>query len=65
MFRHALSGLQRQDYARVLDISLNVVMPMVVQPIFVGVMYAWGKVAPGDGRGDGRSARAGDRRLRR
>jgi O-antigen/teichoic acid export membrane protein len=46
VFRHALSGLQRQDYARLLDISLNVVMPMVVQPLFVGAMYAWGKAHP-------------------
>jgi O-antigen/teichoic acid export membrane protein len=46
VFRHALNGLQRQDYARILDVSLNVVMPILVQPLFVGAMYAWGKEHP-------------------
>ncbi len=43
VFRHALTGFQRQDYARILDVCLNVVMPMVVQPVFVLLMGAWGK----------------------
>jgi O-antigen/teichoic acid export membrane protein len=46
VYRHALNGLQRQDYARILDVSLNVLMPMLVQPVFVGMMYAWGKGHP-------------------
>ena len=46
VFRHALTGFQRQDYARILDVCLNVVMPMVVQPVFVLLMVAWGKGHP-------------------
>jgi O-antigen/teichoic acid export membrane protein len=46
VFRNALNGFQRQDYARYLDIGLQVIMPMIVQPIFVGIMYAWGKDHP-------------------
>ncbi len=46
VMRHALSGLQRQDYSRYLDISLNVLMPMLVQPVFVTIMYAWGNSNP-------------------
>jgi O-antigen/teichoic acid export membrane protein len=46
VMRHALNGFQRQDYARYLDVALNVVLPVIIQPIFVGVMYAWGKSNP-------------------
>jgi O-antigen/teichoic acid export membrane protein len=46
VMRHTLNGLQRQDYSRYLDISLNVLMPMLVQPVFVTIMYAWGKANP-------------------
>ena len=46
IFRHALTGFQRLDYSRFLDIGLNVLFPMLVQPIFVGVMYAWGRAHP-------------------
>jgi O-antigen/teichoic acid export membrane protein len=46
VMRHALNGFQRQDYARFLDIGLNVFIPIIVQPIFVGIMYAWGKSNP-------------------
>jgi O-antigen/teichoic acid export membrane protein len=46
VMRHALNGFQRQDYARYLDVALNVILPIVVQPIFVGIMYAWGKANP-------------------
>ena len=49
VMRHALNGLQRQDYARYLDVALNVVLPVVVQPIFVGILYAWGKLNPAYG----------------
>ena len=45
-FRHAFNGFQRNDYSRLLDISVNVLMPMLVEPIFVGLMYAWGKAHP-------------------
>ncbi len=46
VMRHALNGFQRQDYARVLDLGLNVFIPVLVQPIIVGLMYAWGKANP-------------------
>lgn len=46
VMRHALNGFQRQDYARILDLGLNVFIPVIVQPIFVGLMYLWGKSNP-------------------
>jgi O-antigen/teichoic acid export membrane protein len=46
VFRHALTGFQRLDYSRLLDILNQVVLPMVVQPIFVGLMFYWGKTHP-------------------
>ena len=46
VMRHALTGFQRLDYSRFLDIGLNVIFPMLVQPIFVTVMFAWGKAHP-------------------
>ncbi len=46
VMRHALTGLQRLDYSRLLDIALNVILPMAVQPIFVGIMFAWGRSHP-------------------
>lgn len=49
VLRHALTGFQRLDYSRLLDIGLNVVLPMLVQPIFVSLMYAWGRSHPAYG----------------
>ena len=46
VMRNALNGFQRQDYARYLDMGLSLVFPMIVQPIFVGLAYAWGKSHP-------------------
>jgi len=46
VFRHALTGFQRLDYSRLLDILLNMVLPMAVQPIFVTIMFAWGRAHP-------------------
>jgi O-antigen/teichoic acid export membrane protein len=46
VFRHALTGYQRLDYSRLLDVLNSVVLPMVVQPIFVGAMFYWGKNHP-------------------
>ncbi len=45
VIRHSFNGLQRGDYSRMLDIFLTMI-PMLVQPIFVGLMYAWGKGHP-------------------
>jgi O-antigen/teichoic acid export membrane protein len=46
VMRHALTGFQRLDYSRLLDIGLNVLLPMLVQPIFVTIMFAWGHAHP-------------------
>ena len=46
VMKHALTGFQRLDYSRVLEVGLNVVLPMLVQPIFVTIMFAWGKSHP-------------------
>ena len=49
LFLYAFGGLQRSDYARYLDLGLNVLLPMIVQPIFVGIAYAWGRAHPAFG----------------
>jgi O-antigen/teichoic acid export membrane protein len=46
VMRNALTGLQRYDYAQILDIALGAVFPMVTQPILVTIMYAWGRTNP-------------------
>ncbi|MBI4730888.1 MAG: hypothetical protein HY781_01935, partial [Chloroflexi bacterium] len=46
VMRHALTGFQRLDYSRLLDIGLNVLLPMLVQPVFVTIMFAWGRSHP-------------------
>lgn len=48
VMRHSFNGLQRGDYSRILDVFLTMI-PMVVQPLFVGLMYAWGKANPAMG----------------
>lgn len=48
VMRHSFNGLQRGDYSRILDVFLTMI-PMVVQPVFVGLMYAWGKSHPAMG----------------
>lgn len=48
VMRHSFNGLQRGDYSRILDIFLTMI-PMVVQPLFVGLMYVWGKSHPAMG----------------
>lgn len=49
VFLYAFSGFQRNDYARYLDIGLNALLPMIVQPLFVTIAYAWGKAHPAFG----------------
>ena len=49
VFLYAFGGLQRADFARYLDLGLNILLPMIVQPIFVTVAYAWGKAHPAFG----------------
>src|SRR5512143_2392157 len=49
VFLYAFGGFQRHDYARYLDVALNALLPMIVQPIFVVLAYAWGKAHPAFG----------------
>jgi O-antigen/teichoic acid export membrane protein len=46
LFLYAFDGFQRTDLSRYLDLGLNVLLPMIVQPIFVTIAYAWGKAHP-------------------
>ncbi|OGN95080.1 MAG: hypothetical protein A2Z71_11070 [Chloroflexi bacterium RBG_13_50_21] len=46
VMRNALTGLQRFDYAQILDLALAVIFPMITQPILITVMVAWGKSHP-------------------
>jgi O-antigen/teichoic acid export membrane protein len=46
VMRNALTGLQRFDYAQILDLALAVIFPMISQPILVTLMYHWGKSNP-------------------
>jgi O-antigen/teichoic acid export membrane protein len=49
VFLYAFGGWQRMDFARYLDLGLNALLPMIVQPIFVGIAYAWGRAHPAFG----------------
>jgi O-antigen/teichoic acid export membrane protein len=53
VFRHGLGGFQRSDYSRILDIGQQVILPMLVQPVFVTLAYAWGKANPAFGGATG------------
>jgi O-antigen/teichoic acid export membrane protein len=46
VMRNALTGLQRFDYAQILDLGLAVIFPMITQPVIVTIMVAWGRVHP-------------------
>jgi O-antigen/teichoic acid export membrane protein len=48
VMRHALTGFQRLDYSRLLDIFVTFI-PVVVQPIFVTIMFTWGRSHPAFG----------------
>ncbi len=45
VFRHALTGLQRQDYSRLLDLAWTM-FPLAVQPVIVTLMFRWGAANP-------------------
>jgi hypothetical protein len=49
VMRHALTGLQRADYAQVIDLGWGLVFQMVAQPIFVGILLFWGHSHPAFG----------------
>ncbi len=46
VLRHSLNGFQRQDYARYLEMGLNMIFPMLVQPLFVSLAFFWGRAHP-------------------
>ncbi len=46
IMRHALTGLQRSDYAQVIDLGWSLVFQMFAQPVFVGIMLFWGRSHP-------------------
>jgi O-antigen/teichoic acid export membrane protein len=46
VLRHALTGLQRSDYAQSLNIAWQVLLPMATQIPIVLLMYAWGQAHP-------------------
>ncbi|HEX2979373.1 MAG TPA: lipopolysaccharide biosynthesis protein, partial [Anaerolineaceae bacterium] len=49
VFRHALMGWHRYDYAQLLDLCLYLVFQVIVQPIFVSLMVWWGTRHPAYG----------------
>ena len=49
VMRHALTGLQRTDYAQVIDLGWGLVFQMFAQPVFVGIMLFWGRSHPAFG----------------
>jgi O-antigen/teichoic acid export membrane protein len=46
LFRHALTGWQRFDYAQILDTGLYVLAPMLTQPLLVTLFVVWGRSNP-------------------
>ncbi len=49
VFLYGFGGFQRNDYARYLDLALNALLPMIVQPIFVILAWSWGQAHPAFG----------------
>jgi O-antigen/teichoic acid export membrane protein len=49
IMRHALTGLQRADYAQVIDLGWSLVFQMFAQPVFVGITLLWGRSHPAFG----------------
>jgi O-antigen/teichoic acid export membrane protein len=45
-YRYSFTGLQRFDYAQILDLGAELVFAMFTQPIFVTIMVLWGKNHP-------------------
>ena len=46
VFKHSLTGFQRLDYSRLLEVGANIIVPFLVQPILVTLMFLWGKAHP-------------------
>jgi O-antigen/teichoic acid export membrane protein len=49
VMRHALTGLQRADYAQVIDLGWALVFQMIAQPVLVTIMLVWGRSHPAFG----------------
>ncbi|MEW6566829.1 MAG: hypothetical protein AB1449_01420 [Chloroflexota bacterium] len=49
VFRHALTGLQRFDYAQVIDMAWAIVFPIITQPVLVTLFVLWGRAHPAFG----------------
>ena len=63
VMRLALISNQRTDYAQIVTLATEVLLPILVQPIFVTLMVVVGKIQPDFRTFDGRPARIGDRGL--
>jgi len=46
LFTDAFSGIQRSDYGTILDMGINMVFPMIAQPIVVSLLVWWGRSSP-------------------
>jgi O-antigen/teichoic acid export membrane protein len=46
VMRLALNGYQRSDYAQILTMGTEVLLPILVQPVFVTLMVVWGRSNP-------------------
>jgi O-antigen/teichoic acid export membrane protein len=42
LFTDAFSGIQRSDYGTILDMGINLLFPMIAQPIVVSLLVWWG-----------------------
>jgi O-antigen/teichoic acid export membrane protein len=49
VMRNTLNGLQRNDYARYMDVAWAIVLPILTQLALVPIFYAWGKAHPAMG----------------
>jgi O-antigen/teichoic acid export membrane protein len=45
-YRYSFAGLQRFDYAQILDLGAELVFAIFTQPIFVTIMVLWGRHHP-------------------
>jgi O-antigen/teichoic acid export membrane protein len=46
LFTDAFSGIQRSDYGTILDMGINLLFPMIAQPIVVSLLVWWGQNNP-------------------
>ena len=46
IMRLVLSTYQRSDYSQILTLATEVILPILVQPVFVTIMVVWGQANP-------------------